>query len=223
MPKLAIDTDIPGGIANHMRIPFNAHTRIVSNEIRNMGAWYRRHPERERFVVSYNKHMLVWNDLTNMVYVGKKNVLQLTTYGGKIITLAHGHEIATPEGWKKIEDLKRDDYIYTQGKTICICCHEQRRVAIKATKYQSVCFVCLRYKIVKQQDPQKYYEKIRSHCLLTPEHKSLGNWFNETYAVLEDRVLWIDPLHKKRCVYHFGVNHDKDSIAINQVIVRAYA
>ena len=94
---------------------------------------------------------------------------------------------------------------------------------MKAIKYQSVCFVCTFNVIIRQPDPQRYYEKIRDHCLLTLSHKSLGNWYNETYQVLEDRVLWIDPLHKRRCVYHFAVGNNKDSIAVNNVIVRACA
>lgn len=67
-----------------------------------------------RSVDTYN-HVIVPNTINKIYDMGVKNVYEITTENGRKLRCTLDHLIYTPQGFKKLRDIKINDYIYGNG------------------------------------------------------------------------------------------------------------
>ena len=65
--------------------------------------------------VNEETHTIVPNNIVDIYYNGEKEVYELLLESGRKIKCTANHRIFTPEGYKKLEELKEGEYVYSNG------------------------------------------------------------------------------------------------------------
>lgn len=66
--------------------------------------------------VNENTQEIVMNNIKNVMYCGRKELYEVKTEDGYFIKSTDQHRFFTNDDWKKLEELKVGDYVYTNGQ-----------------------------------------------------------------------------------------------------------
>ncbi len=84
----------------------------------------------------------------DILYKGKKAVLELETNSGKKIIATPDHEFLTKDGWKRLDKLQQNEEITVNGTSICPLCGSTENIIIKPTsKFLGYCKKCMYTKL----------------------------------------------------------------------------
>ena len=99
------------------------------------------------------------NDIKNVLYKGKQNVLHITLESGKNLKLTPDHEVLTPSGWCQIQYLDVNSTIIVNGNNVCSECGcSENIITYEYAKFKGLCKKCM-YK--KRKNGSKVYETER--------------------------------------------------------------
>jgi SWI/SNF-related matrix-associated actin-dependent regulator 1 of chromatin subfamily A len=85
------------------------------------------------------------NQMKNIIYKGKKQVLEIKTESGKKLKLTPDHKVLSSEyNWKEIQNFNVGDYIIVNGKDICKKCGSSENIInYKYAKFKGFCKSCM--------------------------------------------------------------------------------
>ena len=63
-------------------------------------------------------HKIVPNQIKNVFFNGIQDVFELRTESGRTIKCTGGHKFFTDDGWKRLDELESENFIYINGKEL---------------------------------------------------------------------------------------------------------
>lgn len=103
--------------------------------------------------------------IADVIYSGKKECLTIYTNKDRIqhgtmsrLSCTYDHPIFCETGFKKAEEFKIGDYIFSNGKSVCEYCGKDLRMTPwrKYNKYPSLCTSCAQHMTSKETTNGKY-------------------------------------------------------------------
>ena len=94
------------------------------------------------------------NNINNILYVGYREIVTITTKGGKTIDLTSDHKVLSSSGkWKRADALSDGDVIMVNGQHTCKLCGSTENVSTyKYCKFPGVCKKCMYRKLRKNSN-----------------------------------------------------------------------
>ncbi len=181
------------------------------------------------------------NKIIKVLDKGEKEVIEIYTKGNKKISLTPDHEILTPLGYIKAQNLKINDIILTNGKLICPKCGSDKNIiTYKYAKFVGYCKECM-YRQLREnhlnytrniaedyiyiQGGLKYHPYCNGHDM--PEHRliyeayinnlTLEEWLEKLRTNDIKDAKFIDP---KMDIHHKNDNHFDNRIENLELITR---
>lgn len=188
----------------------NTVAELYNNKINSVNGSYKRIKIKQ---VNEDTGKLIYSLIDDIFYMGKKDVYKLTTELGYELLCTSDHEIYTENGYIPLKNLKKDDYIYINGKDITNPLYKDRDWLY----YQYITLNKTYYEIAKEFNYTESVIKKWSTKLNIPK-KQLGyankgkNAWNKGLSEYDNESVkkQADVLRK----YHCNGRHDNEKLIL---------
>lgn len=206
---------------NKYYLTINGEKEYQDFRIRNN--WWNRYGLPSIFSLYHNQDLIMPNQINNIVYTGKKIVYKVTTRSGFNIKATMNHPFYTPEGYKKLEELKINDCVavtdYILHRTSRACGDGQRQMTKLQNEYKEKIGHCER--CGRTEDLQLHHrnrnwrdnsidnwEVLCKRCHME-EHKNDKKFKGFEYSYYFDNIVSIEEIGEEDC-YDLEMSGDEN-------------
>ena len=140
------------------------------SQVMTMKTLYKRWQKGDRFTIkSMVNDRFQFMPIADVIYSGEKDCVELHTDKDRIqhgkkryLTCTYDHPIYCESGFKKAEEFKIGDYIFSNGKIVCEYCGKTLKQTVwrKYNKYPNLCASCAHHMTSKEtNEPYEYIDK----------------------------------------------------------------
>lgn len=143
-PKFLL-ADEQGCIDGDMVVKYNFCGATKTRTLKELYTAYSKSDNKEKFKVRCLKDgVFGLNEISNVLYSGKKEVFSVILEDGKFVNTTYDHEILTDTGYIPLNQLKVGDTVITNGTVVCCQCGTDKDVITnKKAKFYGYCRHCM--------------------------------------------------------------------------------